>query len=392
MIGIRSLDIADNQNNQNQRGLEDGDLDFCAICITAALQEIFGLGPVDLSEQRLSEVLRPPQPVTFNVTQYSTAISGFATWASWMEGCTVQGIEDDDNELLSATQLLKPVMRGSGAVSGTVYADAVRLPEWVRNTIEPVESPNVFRLESATNRDEFRYWNSPFQGNPSGSRPYPAGGYSYITRTKTNGEPCVYFVEPRYDPSSGSLPLFMRFNPMPGQAYPITFRIKRKPPKVTAADITGLGALTSTGITSPVTAGSYDTFGTFNDLPFYQNESISKILFSDGFNYILQASTGGLAAQVDCWSLIGTSPVGSYTPNGSYTGTPVMTASGDISAGLVTDWQESILLAFAKKRFLSHPVFSNATLAAAVLEEYRIAKQELEGFAAQISPTSGLYR
>ena len=100
LIGVTSLEAE--ASSLNGINLTDGDREAMAIAITQALQEIFSLGPTALSEQRYPTVLRAPAAVTFNATQYSTTISSFATWASWMEGCTVGG-GSNDNELVSVS-------------------------------------------------------------------------------------------------------------------------------------------------------------------------------------------------------------------------------------------------------------------------------------------------
>jgi hypothetical protein len=322
LIGVRTLHA--DAVPQNGVALDDGDIDACAIAITQALQEIFGLGPVALSEQRYSSVLRPPTNVTFTATQYSTTISAFTTWASWMEGCTIQGGDGEDNELISATELLRPYMGSSSSVSATVYADAILLPSWVKNTIEPVETPQVRGLSGVTSREEFYGYGHPYYYSDEPA--HRSGAYNYTTRTKTIGDPCVYFVEPRLDPDAGALPLFMRFNPMPGQAIPVTFRVKRKPPRITSSNI--------------VDGGTAETAGRLYLQPLESEED----------------------------------------------------AGAGVDLVIPTDWHESILLPFAKKWFIAHPAFNNASAAAQIMDQYRVAKAELESFAPQISPTQGHYR
>lgn len=384
MIGASPVDEASSLNGLN---LSAGDEAAIAIALTGGIQEMFALGPTALSEQPYNGVLRTPQTVTFNATQYSTTISSFATWASWMEGCTVQGL-GDDNELVSATQLLKPFMRSSGAVTATVYADCIRLPDWVKNTMEPVSTPCYRRLNAATNREELSYW-------ASGCGCTPQVPTDYAPRNKTTGEPCTYYVEPRYDPTAGALALFIRFNPMPRSAMPVGFRVKRKPPIVTTVDLTGESIVTVAGTLSPNAAGNdYSVIATgYNGAPIFQPANPNYILFFTGAGWVLQAATGGLIQQVNCWSLNTTSlsPVGTYTPSGANTGAATITASGSTDLVIPTDWHESILLPFAKKRFLNHAAINNPSMAAAIMEDYRVAKVELESFIPQIGRVTGNY-
>lgn len=392
MIGVNTLEAQ--ASSLNGINLSDGDKAAMAIAITQALQEVFGLGPTTISEQQYGTTLRAPTNVTFNATQFSTTISAFATWASWMEGCTIQGSDGEDNELLSATELLRPYTASTGAVSATVYADAIKLPSWVKNTMGPVWTPPVPELQPASNREEFRFWQSPHQWGH-----WKRHGWPVLTsRQKHSGIPCVYLVESRYDPTTGALPLFMRFNPMPGQAYPITFRVKRKPPVIVADDITDTlpRSLTVTGTLTP------DVTGVFSRVTGQQ----LYVRYSDGV---------AVSAQIDVnsptWEILGrsgasnrrwlgdqTALLGTYSPESPAAGNATISVTSgsafDGSSGVAvipTDWHESILLPFAKKWFLGHPAINNPSLAAQIMQQYQTARAELESFIPQISRVRGDY-
>lgn len=388
LISVRSLETPANPLNDVK--LSDGDVDAVAIAITQGIEEIFALGPTALCEQRYSTTLMPPTNVSFTATQYSTTISAFSGWQSWMIGCTIQGGDGEDNELLSATELLRPYQAGSGTASCTVYGDAVKLPSWVKNTMDPVETPLIPRLDPVTDREAFRYYGSPYAGDPQTRRFGPA--FYYNNRSKTSGNPLVYFVDSRFDPTTGELPLFLRVNPMPQGATPITFRVKRKPPIVTAADIVGT-TVTVTGTLSPNATGVYEQAGTFTGAPFYIDGTNTYILFFSGANWTLQLLTGSLNIQTNCWNLTtsSTNPAGTYTPGGAHTGTATITLSGNTDLVIPTDWHQSILLPFAKRWFMSHPAFNNPSAAANIMQQYQVAKQTLESFIPQITPTQGHY-
>lgn len=388
MAPMLGADVVDQASSLNGINLSDADKAAIAIALTQGLQEIFGLGITAISEQRISEVLRVPTNVTFNAAQYSTAISGFATWATWMDGCTIQGGDEDDNELLSATELRRPFMGSTGAVNATVYADAVRLPSWVKNTMDPVETPRVFQLVAADNRQDFRFWNSPYIGDRAHMHHHSHASF-YTSRNKTAGDPCAYFVEARYDPTTGSLPLYLRVNPMPAQPMPITFRVKRKPPVIVATDITG-ESLTVSGSLSPDATGRYDLIGTDDQSPpmnvyMRQGADVFQIRFEAGC-WSINAIRGGTS-----WTKSPSSdPVGSYAPDLPSTGTATVTASGT-DLVIPTDWHESILLPLAKKWLMSHPAFNNPSAAQNIMQQAMAARQILETFIPQISPTQGHY-
>lgn len=235
-LGVTSLDPTVNANNTNQRGLVDGDLDDVAACITAALQEVFTEGPSAISETRFASVLPAPLAVTFTATQFSATISAFSGYQSWMAGCTVQiNGDDSDNEIVSATALLRPYIGGSGAVSGQVLGDAVLLPATLQNVMDPVRCSGITReLSSASSREEFEYWSHPHHC----THRWPGGvGYSTMYRKRV-ADPLTWLCEAQYTGTAGTLPIFLRVNPAPQRAQTITCRAKRRPQTILQADIT----------------------------------------------------------------------------------------------------------------------------------------------------------
>ena len=232
-IGVVSLDPAFNTNAANRRGLVAGDLDFVANCINQAMQEILRLGPTALSEQPYAEALRPPTNITVTVSQYSKLVpGGIVGYSSWMKGCTIRLPDGLDNEVESSTSLVRPYMGANQVLApGTVYADAIAIGTGFFNVMEPVKIPTVVQLEHASSLEEFRFWVNPHRhGNRSHA--------SYDTTVnKTVGQPAVWFAEGRYNPAEAFITTYLRVNPMPAQAYEIDFRVKRKPPIISAADI-----------------------------------------------------------------------------------------------------------------------------------------------------------
>lgn len=391
LISVRSLEPP--ANTLNDVNLSTGDVDACAIAITQAIEEIFGLGPTAISEQRLSMTLMPPTNVSFTATQYSTTISAFSGWASWMIGCTIQGGDGEDNELLSATELLRPYQAGSGTANCTVYGDAIKLPSYVKNTMDPVETPLIPRLMAVTNRDDFRCYNGYDVVTPR-----TRGGFYgpwYNTRQKTAGQPSVYFVESRYDPTTGELPLFLRVNPMPGGATPITIRVKRKPPIVVADDITAdaTAGLTVTGTMTPDALGFYTQVGDNpNGTSLYVRLTGDPLTISTntaGTQWFLQTIVAD--PFYDWTGPVSDSPDGVYVADSGTTGSCTVTSNYTTDLVIPTDWHQSILLPIAKKWFMSHPAFNNPSAVANIMEGSRIAKQTLESFIPQITPTQGHY-
>lgn len=234
-IGVVSFDPTLNATNQLRRGLVSGDLDEALAAINGAMQECFGLGPAELSEQDMGGVLRAPTAVTLNVTQYSTTISSFTTYASWMEGCTIRIAGDTaDNVIVSSTALRRPYIGSttSGAAA-TVYADAIPCSSNVRNVLGPVVIPNTSPLVAMGTRDEFLRWdNAAYTPNRSGIPPQAA----YML-SKMIGRPGAWFSDTNYNASDAFTPVYLRVSPMPDRAYPIEYRAKLKPPVFVQADL-----------------------------------------------------------------------------------------------------------------------------------------------------------
>lgn len=235
MIGILSFDPAVNATTAGKRAVEPFDIAFCADCMTGAAEEIFDEGPASVSEAPDAYQLYPPTGVTLTVTQFSKTISGLTTWAPWMLGCTIN-ISGDQlfNEITSQTTLLRPYAGGSGAVSGTVYGDAVKLPSNVKQVMDPVRLPTLAPLMGTTNRERFLGYTNPHR---YGNRMTTGRQVFYDLTNKTVGQPAIWMAENMINVATAETTKFLRFNPMPNQAYSATVRVKIKAPTFTAADI-----------------------------------------------------------------------------------------------------------------------------------------------------------
>jgi hypothetical protein len=235
-IGVNSFDLTANPDSVLKRPQLAGDLEFLAGCMTGGISQIFADGTSAWSEQRYGDVLHAPTSVAgIGVTQYSKAIT-FSGYQNWMQLCTFRlGGDDQDNELVSGTQLLYPYMGSTGTVSGVVYGDTLKLPQGTDCVLDPVELPKTVPLIPSTSRQEFRAWNIPHDyGNP----PQRPGSTYYIQQSKSIGQPAVYFCEPHNDPALGLsyIPLYLHVNPMPNQAYRLYMRLKIEAPTFQASD------------------------------------------------------------------------------------------------------------------------------------------------------------
>lgn len=234
-IGILSFDPAVNASTAGKRAVEPFDIEFCAACMTGAAEEIFNDAPAALSEFLYADQLNPPTPAVFNLTQYSKTIGSITTWAAWMQGCTVRLTGDDvDNQILSQTQLLRPYQGGTSAsVSGTVYGDSILLPSSIKSIKDPVRLPTISPLMGTTSREHFLFYIQPHQ---YGNRQQSPTIFYNLTN-KSVGQPAIWLAENAIDIAVAATVKYVRFNPMPNQAYSVTMNAKLKAPVFTAADI-----------------------------------------------------------------------------------------------------------------------------------------------------------
>lgn len=234
-IGVLSFDPAVNQATAGKRQAEAFDIEFCAACMTGGGEELFNDGPSAISETQYGDQLYPPTSVTLNVTQFSKTISGLTPSQAWMIGCTINITGDGTfNELMSATTLLRPYAGSSGSVSGTVYGDSIPLPSNIKEVMDPVKLPTLAPLMGTTSREEYLAYGNPHR---YGNRRTTGSRIFYTLTNKSVGQPAIWFAENAIDISVAQTVKYLRFNPMPNQAYSASMRVKLKAPVFTAADI-----------------------------------------------------------------------------------------------------------------------------------------------------------
>ena len=98
-------------------------------CCNAAVQEISHYATRDFWKDTQSAILYPPTTVTLDVTENSKTIASLSTWASWMEGCSIEIAGSDQLHRLNSETTLQEEWIGStgSGVSATIYGDAVKL-------------------------------------------------------------------------------------------------------------------------------------------------------------------------------------------------------------------------------------------------------------------------
>lgn len=236
-LEITSLDPADASNTSptDHRGLREGDPEELAACINAALQELWEGAPTAIRFSRVGSALHEPAAAALTLTHGSNAISAFPQYASWMEGCTVrfEG-EEEPNELVDASTLLRPWLGADGTVAATVYGDCANPGAEVIAVLDPVTlcggQPGTLRR--ATLRAEFEA--------------------ARDRAREETGAPEVCFVETRYFSTQSRLGIRLRVYPMPGEAMLLTYGARLNAPAITTAD---LGTDSDPGKTFPIPGG-----------------------------------------------------------------------------------------------------------------------------------------
>lgn len=386
------------------------DVTDTALCITAALQEIALESASEQLGQPASFYLRAPTTVTLTATQGSKTISALTTYdGTWMPGCTIRINGDtQDNELLNATTLTKPFVGASGsAISATVYHDCLTVGSDVEKIIGPLMLEQSRFVTEATSRTEFiqRCWYATGSPNQAGpwlgfvNAPFWSFGPKPIDQF-----PSVFFLDTYYDPTLDYVPRRIRLSPMPAVAQAIAWTNKMTPLRVTAADIVSpLTTLVASGAGDASANQSYVFNCDVNGYRYFAGVThpLYSIFFHPGLNlYVIVATLNASATPTAYWtSDLGTSPLGTFTPAGTATGTVTVTTTD--SGGGAADpgtklpipdgWVESILLCVARRRGASLATFHNAEIRAAIEEDYQRALRILRGTVISSKPAKTRY-
>lgn len=236
--GITSLEEDDNDGAELTRAKTPQLMADCAAYVNAAMQEVADKAP-HLFKYPSGGLLAAPLSVTgLTVTAGSVTISGFSAFTADMRGCTIRITGSSyDHEIVSATTISRPFDGPSGSGLGaTVYSDCIPLASTIANVLEPVMIPSIGVVDLANSRSEFMTGYRNYASGPRSGYAQAVSPYS-MNYTKLVGRPERWMCEERYDSTSASTLLLMRFYPMPSQLYSVVFEQIMKPPVYTAADI-----------------------------------------------------------------------------------------------------------------------------------------------------------
>jgi hypothetical protein len=240
--------------NEPGTGPADEDLRILQ-AINAAMQDVYTSGPEFVRETRVALRFAQPQTVTFGATQGSTATTG-TPFAASMVGCTIRiNGEDVDNEIVSPTSVLVPILQGSSSnFSGTVYFDSAQLP------------PNVIKVSGNVFIDDTPRELKPFQFKENQLwkqypiwmwDPYCTNRASLIVRSRP-AYPVGYWVEPMQANSPASLfSLRLRIWPVPEQPHVVKLIAETSAPQLVLTDLE-IGSPTPANIL-PIPGGLHET-------------------------------------------------------------------------------------------------------------------------------------
>ena len=161
--------------------------------------------------------LDAPAAVTLDMTSGSAEIAGHA-FPSSDYGKTIRISGDDiDNQIVGVNLLLHPYTGATATASGTIYTDAISLPE---PYLELISDPIV--LEEGKQL---------VQGKIRGNR----------FRKKEIGRPTIYWVEGNAGNRNSESPAIIRFHPMPEKIYRLEADVSFAPIRVKFADLLAPG-------------------------------------------------------------------------------------------------------------------------------------------------------
>jgi len=202
--------------------------------INAAREEMATLGPLWWTRVPSGAYTKAQTALTgMTLTQDSKTVTGTG-FASWMNGCTVQVVNQSfQNQLVAVGAGWELVIPwGSATVSGTgtavVYSDCVPLDSGVFEVIAPIELAADRRLYPITSNAQLVDWT--VYGT---TRDY--GAARYMPQTTADREidtPDSYLIETLRN-SSGFPRQFIRLNPIPPAAYPLKFFVRKLWPAIT---------------------------------------------------------------------------------------------------------------------------------------------------------------
>lgn len=250
LFGVTSLNPASPANQPFP--IEPTDLDDIVGVINSSLQDIFDTGPLEDREKNLGGSLHGPTAITLTATNGSSVISGLTTYAAWMLGCTIRISGDSqDNELTSATQLVRPYQGTTGSViPATIYGDCIQLDDTVSKVLSPVSLPNQIPLISCTDRFQFmRQSGYPLVVTSTGS----AYGYPFFWFVqKIISRPLFWYLEGAYTAGLSYVPRRIRVGPMPDQPYAIGYKAAMTATSIAATDIDPGDHTTDPGVLFPL--------------------------------------------------------------------------------------------------------------------------------------------
>ena len=211
-------------------------------CCNASVQEISHYATRDFWKDTQSAILYPPTTVTLNVTENSKTIASLSTWASWMEGCSIEIAGSDQLHRINNQTTLQEEWIGSTAsgVSATVYGDAVKLNGTVLKLLGSVVLNDERVLTPLVNED----LNNRLHHNRSAyyrGRWWEYGESAHYPSSLNDkaGTPTHYFIDSEYEDtiSIRAQENFLRVRPFPEAKARIRFSASIKPTAWTIGEI-----------------------------------------------------------------------------------------------------------------------------------------------------------
>lgn len=197
--------------------------------INGSIQELYKDCPSVYREGWISAVLAAPASITLNVTNGSSAFTGYTADENQFGSTVVIGPDKNDNLLVPPNGLQDTYQGVSGAQPTMLYGDAVPLPADIETMLD--EPQLIGHLPRLRRHDP--YWGNPWPWGPSlyWSDSINASPYRQVAI------PRVYWVEANVPDQNGVPTFIFRVDPMPDIIYRVRFRALFYPQRLSMGDM-----------------------------------------------------------------------------------------------------------------------------------------------------------
>lgn len=361
-------------------GKSDEQVAYQVATINRSLEEVRVLCP---QEYRTTVDITWTPGVSITTAVSGASVGPNSTLANYAAGCSVNVDTDASfNEIATvgdgstAATLLFPFSGTSGSHPVTLYGDCVKLDATVDRVLGCELLHERRPLQILNNRAEWlafqRLWAYGY-----GYRDY--GSNQILPNIiRQPGVPRAVWIEACLN--GNALEYRAHCAPLPNAPFRATLDVATMADAITADDISTAVIVTVAGDNTPAVQGTYLMIARgFNGAPIYAKDDNNYILFFLGNEWKLGVFADGLVDRTDSFALVttSTSPAGTYTAGGAFSGSPVVTIAGNDSTRPVPGNRVyGILRAICLWHWSGSPWFRNDAARKVIEQEYVNATQQ----------------